>query len=296
MKIDYCKPLLTITIQEDCTIDTILEYYKQSKKNRYLLYKDEKIRVNQVVCKQNRELSKDDLLQIYIDVKSDEDDMIEPDFSDLSVCYEDDIVLVVNKPSHLLVHSDGVNTAHTLSNRVQGYFMMEGKQNLVRPIHRLDYETSGLVFFCKLPFFQAYFDEMLKEKKIYREYDAICEGIINQKKQTINQPIGKDRHESNKMRISKTGKEAKTQISTIKKYKTYTWVHARLFTGRTHQIRVHMASIHHPLLADSIYGSTSSLISRHALHASSLTFYHPIKQEMIQVTCELPSDMQTLLK
>ena len=145
MKINYSKPFLTITIQENCDIDTILEYYKQSKKNRYILYKDNKIKVNQVVCKQNKSLLKNDTLQINIDFSDYE--TIEPDFSDLDICYEDDLILIVNKPSKMLVHSDGVNTKHTLSNLVQGYFIMEGKQHPVRPIHRLDYETSGLVFF-----------------------------------------------------------------------------------------------------------------------------------------------------
>ena len=293
MKTSMQGSLFTIKVEQDCQLDDIFDFYYQSRKNRYILYKDKKVKVNQKTCTQNCPLKKGDQIQILL--SNADYDLIDADFTDLSVQYEDDLVLIVNKPSGMLVHSDGVNTSHTLSNQVQGYYILEGYDCPVRPIHRLDYETSGLVLFCKIPFFQPWFDQMLKEKKIHREYEAICEGIIKQKKQIINKPIGKDRHESKKMRISSTGKEAKTEIRVIKQYKTYTWVHARLFTGRTHQIRIHLQSIKHPLLSDALYGTKRTYISRHALHASTLTFYHPIKQESITIHCPMPNDMQTLL-
>lgn len=293
MKITMKYHSIQIQSEQDSDIDTLLQDLHQSKKARYLLYQNKQLYLNGNLCKQNQLITKNDEVQIHL---PDETlSSIPPDFTELSICYEDELLLAVNKPSHLLVHSDGVDTSHTLCNRVQGYYLMQGITAPVRPLHRLDKETSGIVLFCKIPFFQPLLDHMMKEKQIQREYEAIVEGSIHQKKQTITYPIARDRHDARKMRVSATGKHAKTTITLQKNYGAYSWIHARLFTGRTHQIRVHLAALKHPLLSDSLYGTPSDKIHRLALHASLLTLQHPFTNQKIQVTCEMPLDMKDLL-
>ncbi len=293
MKLNLQNFILSIKIEQETDLNTLLAQFEQSKKNRYILLQEEKIKVNNHICKTNLCLHNNDTIQIDLHTKSFE--QIEPDFTPIDICYEDDLFLIVNKPPYLLVHSDGVETKHTLSNQVQAYYMQENFPFPARPIHRLDKDTSGLVLFCKIPFFQPMLDKMLSEKHIYREYDAFVEGRIKQKNQIIEVPIGRDRHNAKKMRTSKTGKYAKTQITCIKNYPIYSFVHAKLYTGRTHQIRVHLQAIHHPLLADELYGSPTNKIKRLALHASTLKFYHPIKQTEMCIHCPLPKDMKKLL-
>lgn len=293
MKINLNNYILSIKISEQMDLNTLLTFFIQSKKNKYLLFQENRIKVNNQVFKINHNLKINDIVEI--DLHSNTIEQIKPEFTTLDICYEDELFLIVNKPPHLLVHSDGVETQHTLSNQVQGYYISNNIPFPVRPIHRLDKDTSGLVLFCKIPFFQPMLDKMLSEKQIYREYDAFVEGKIKQKNQFIELSIARDRHNAKKMRISKNGKYAKTQITCIKKYPTYTFIHVKLYTGRTHQIRVHSQAIQHPLLGDELYGNPSNKISRLALHASTLKFFHPIQQIEVSVHCPLPKDMKKLL-
>ena len=293
MKLYYKDHVLTFLIDHDCDVNELLTNYKQSKKNRYFLYINKCIKVNEKVITQSIPLKKNDKVAITL-LEEDITPLI-PDPTPIDICYEDALFLVVNKPSHLLVHSDGINQDHTLCNRVQAYYDLKGYAINVRPIHRLDMDTTGMVVFCKLAFFQPLLDEMLQAKKIRREYDAFVQGMIKPEKQIINLPIAKDRHVNNKMRISKTGKPSKTEVTIVKRFKNFTWIHARLFSGRTHQIRVHLQAIHHPLLFDPIYGQKSK-DHRLALHASKLVLFHPLLQKEIEIKCKLPHDMRDFIK
>ena len=293
MKLTLKYKKLYINIDTDCTTDMILEQLYQSKKNRYLLYQEGKISISKETIKQNTAVKKGDI--VCIQLPEVEDD-IEPDFTPIDICYEDDIFLAVNKPSTLLVHSDGTNTAHTLSNRVKAYYMQQGYQIPVRPLHRLDIETSGQVLFCKIPFFQPMLDTMLKDKKIHREYIALLQGHLPRNHMTINKPIGRDRHNAKKMRISNTGTPACTDVKPIKKNKNFSMVHCILHTGRTHQIRVHLSSIQHPLLSDPLYGTKDTRIQRLALRAFRLKFYHPILQKELCVECTMPADITKVIQ
>ena len=148
MKITMKYHSIQIQSEQDSDIDTLLQDLHQSKKARYLLYQNKQLYLNGNLCKQNQLITKNDEVQIHL---PDETlSSIPPDFTELSICYEDELLLAVNKPSHLLVHSDGVDTSHTLCNRVQGYYLMQGITAPVRPLHRLDKETSGIVLFLSL--------------------------------------------------------------------------------------------------------------------------------------------------
>lgn len=285
--------LLEIKITKACSVEELLQTYLISRKQRYLLFQNRQIKVNDQLLSQSIPLKKNDIVQISL---QEERDTICPWEIPLDICYEDEVLLIVNKPSGMLVHSDGNNTANTLCNAVQAYYQKSGQHHLVRPIHRLDVETSGLLLFCKCSFFQPLLDHLLMEKQIHREYLAFVEGKLPKQQMIIEKAIGKDRHNSKKMRISKQGKYAKTLLQVKQQFPAYALIRCQLFTGRTHQIRVHLASIQHPLLSDSLYGHCNSRIPRLALHAYRMCFYHPLLEKELIVECPLPKDMKNLLR
>lgn len=278
MQLSLNENILIIKIENKMESDQIFERYHIGKKQRYFHYQNG-FYVNGIAKKQNVHLYKNDMVTIQM---LDEKDEIAYDPHPIDICYEDDIVLIVNKPAYLLVHSDGSNTSKTLYNRVAYYYHQKKYPYKVRAIHRLDYETSGLVFFCKVAFFQPLLDHWLSAKKIHREYLAICEGILKNDI-TINKPIGRDRHDAKKMRISPNGKYACTHVKVIKQTQHKSLIHCRLETGRTHQIRVHLASIGHPLLHDKLYGKASK--ERMLLHAFRISFLHPLTNQEKVVEC-----------
>ena len=293
MKLNYHNNLLTITDCELPDTDAIFRNYFISKKKRYEYYQKKRIRLNNIFITQNHPLTNKDIICIQL---IDEDDQIEPWFEDISVLYEDDLFCIVSKPSGMLVHSDGNETEHTLYNLVKAHYTLQGNNTCVRAIHRLDYETSGAVIFCKIPFFLPMLNTLLENKKIYREYDAFVQGNWTAKTMSITEGIARDRHDAHKMRISKQGKYAKTDVKLKKQYSGYSWVHCQLHTGRTHQIRVHLASKHHAILSDPLYGKKSNLIPRLALHASSVHIPHPLTNTILEVNCPFYPDMKRLIK
>ncbi len=168
-------------------------------------------------------------------------------------------------------------------------YHMQSNGELTRPrhIHRLDRETTGAVLFAKNPLMTAIFDKMLEERAIKRTYLALADGIIRQKKGTINKPIGRDRHHPTRRRVSETGQQAITHFKVLDqmKHKDLTLVQCILDTGRTHQIRVHFSAIGHPLAGDSLYEG-SDTFHRQALHAVKMEFTHPFTQE--KIICHAP--------
>lgn len=270
-------------------LDAFFDYYLISRKKRYFYYQKQQVFINQIPVHQNVILKTGDTISI---VMEEEQDDLFPSSHPIDIVYEDALCLIVNKPSHLLVHPDGTNE-ETLNHRIRHYYNEQQIPYAVRHLHRLDKDTSGLLMYCKLPFFQAYMDDLLQKKQISRVYYAIVEGIFETKKININSPIGKDRHHSKKQRVSKTGKPAHTTVLVKKqsKKRKLSLIECHLSTGRTHQIRVHLASIHHPLASDPLYGRKNKWYPRLALHAYKLRFYHPMLQQEIEVTCPLPNDM-----
>lgn len=285
--------IVTIPIKEDCTLEDLLISFHLSRKQRYLLCAKRKICVNSRTITQSVSLKQGDMVSIQLEPNKD---TIPSWNHPIQILYEDDVILVVNKPSGMLVHSDGSNTNHTLCNAVKAYYDQSKQDVLVRPIHRLDVETSGTILFSKQPFFQAWLDDCLANKQIHREYYALCDGILEKDFWDIQKGMARDRHNAKKMRIDDRGKNARTQIRVIQRCHDHTLVSCQLFTGRTHQIRVHLASIHHPILSDTLYGKKDPRIARCALHAYQLTFVHPVTKQSITCTCDMPKDMKNLLR
>lgn len=271
-------------------VDALFQYYLISRKKRYFYYQKQLLTINHITIKQNKTFQEDDIFTIILEPETDS---LLKEKKRIHIAYEDELCLIVNKPANLLVHPDGVNQNHTLDNQVKNYYLDCHIDYAVRHLHRLDYETSGLLMYCKIPFFQAYMDELLAKKKIQRQYLAVVEGKLTKKVIEVSAPIGRHRHDAKKQIISKTGKSAHTTFY-LKKYdakRNLSLVECHLSTGRTHQIRVHLQSIHHSIASDPLYGKKHKDFPRLALHAYKMKFYHPILQKELEVTCPLPKDM-----
>jgi len=213
----------------------------------------------------------------------------------IDVVYEDELILVVNKPKQLLVHSDG-NEEITLTKMVEGYLVDKNYCSGL-PIHRLDKQTSGLVVFSKSIVFQPLLDKLLAEKKIRRNYLAFVKGYMEKGKTlTIDKPIGKDRHNPNKRIIHEGGQDALTKVRCLaySKKDNYSILACSIDTGRTHQIRLHLSSIGYPILNDDLYGQYSNLCIRMGLFANDIEMYHPLREENIYIEAELPNDLSKL--
>lgn len=288
---------LTLTIDEqfnDYTIQQLFEYFHLSKKTIHLLKQNKDYQLNSVFTHANTVLKKGDQLTIKAFIHCDQPFISE--YYPLDIVYEDEFLLIINKAPGMNVHPDHIEGTGTLCNYVQCYYDMNGIDYPVRYIHRLDYDTSGLIVFCKCQFLQAYLDYKLSIKAISRHYLAIVnKGMNDTKWHTINNYLAKDRHHSNKMRVAKNGQQAITHYRLYQKGNHYNVVECKLDTGRTHQIRVHLSSIGYPIIGDSVYGKPSQKIKRQALHAYRLKFTHPITQNPIDLVCNLPDDMSSLI-
>ncbi|MFB4321018.1 RluA family pseudouridine synthase [Paenibacillus sp. JNUCC32] len=218
---------------------------------------------------------------------------IEPRWQELQVLYEDDFCLVVNKPAGLAVHPDNESRETTLNHVVAAYYEAEGIHAAVRHIHRLDKDTTGPVLYAKNEYAQLKLDEAMREKKIVRMYAAIVQGRVSQELKRIDLPIGKDRYHASRRRVSLTGQAAITHILSAEAYPKASLLHIRLETGRTHQIRVHLSHMGHPLLGDVLYGGPGTF-ARQALHGERLLFHHPFTGESIEVPAPWPQDMMEL--
>lgn len=242
--------------------------------------------VNKKIVPLHTIISLNDHIGVHI-----KDETIEPipTYFPLHIVFEDDHVLVVNKPAHMDVHPTQPNQTNTLANAVAFHFQCEGIYSKVRHIHRLDRDTSGVILFAKHALAGAVLDKYLAERTIRRTYVALVHGYVKQKKGTIQAPIGRDRHHPTRRRVSKTGDTAITHYERLQydNEKNVSLVRLTLDTGKTHQIRVHMSYIGHPLVGDTLYGG-KPWIDRQALHAISLSFPHPLTNELI--TCSALPD------
>lgn len=217
-----------------------------------------------------------------------------PEWRELEVIYEDDFCLVVNKPTGMAVHPAEAGGTGSLANAVASYYEITGQTCAVRHIHRLDENTTGAVLYAKNEFAHLKLDEQMRSKSIHRAYVAFVQGVVAQKNGTINAPIGKDRHHNNKRRVSPNGDPAITHFKVLEQYTKTTLLQLRLETGRTHQIRVHLSHLGHPILGDRLYGGQDKEISRQALHGESLEFEHPYTGELVHVDAPWPKDLMVL--
>ncbi|MEK5379526.1 RluA family pseudouridine synthase [Niallia sp. FSL W8-0635] len=276
--------LLKIPLQwEGLSIEAFFsEVLLASKKQIHLFKMEKKIQLNNQNVPWNTLLTKEDILKIKLFHPQPND--IIPTYMELSILYEDDFLLVVNKPASIDTHPHSLEDASSLLNGVAYHLLMNGEERQLKHIHRLDRDTTGCILFAKHDLVANMLDYMLRERKIKRTYIALVQGSLSQKKGTIDKAIGKDRHHGSRRRISETGQAAITHFKRMKQLpnKGLTLISCTLDTGRTHQIRVHLSSIHHPLAGDVLYGG-KPIFDRQALHAVKIQFIHPISMEEITV-------------
>ncbi|KEI35471.1 ribosomal large, subunit pseudouridine synthase D [Francisella sp. W12-1067] len=220
----------------------------------------------------------------------------------LNIIYEDENIIVINKPANMVTHPGAGNMTGTISNALLN--LNEKQQNLPRAgiVHRLDKDTTGLMVAAKTSLAYLSLIQQLSDRTVSRKYLAVVEGEIYESG-TIDQPIGRDPNNRIKMAINYSGKQAITNYTPLEIYDGFTLVECKLETGRTHQIRVHMKSINHPLVGDQTYNKSSSKLKntnlacfpRQALHAYSLSFTHPLTHKILNFTCDMPCDMLNLI-
>ena len=221
-------------------------------------------------------------------ISFEEDDDILPEEMDLDIPYEDEYILAINKPAGIVVHPSSYHPNNTLANGVKYYLNTKRK---IRPINRLDRDTSGIVLFAKNEYIQEYFTKI----KPYKEYLAIIEGHIQPECGTIDAPIARKEGSIMEREVNESGQYAITHYKTIKEFSDYSLLRVNIETGRTHQIRVHLSFKGNSILGDTLYGKRTNLISRQSLHAHKLIFVHPITQKEITIIAPLPDDMEKLI-
>lgn len=263
------------------------------------LIADKLILVNGKEIKSSFKTELNDIIEINAN-EYEEQINITPTKMNLNIVYEDDFLMIINKPSGLVVHPGSGNYTNTLVNGLLYY-----TNNLsdiggdVRPgiVHRIDKDTSGLLLVAKTNKAHEILSDDFKNKRIKREYIALLNGVFKNESATIDAPIGRDKLNREKMCVTDiNSKKAITNMKVINRFNKYTLVSCILETGRTHQIRVHMAYIGHPIVGDSLYGTKSNLITRQALHACKVSFVHPISKKHVNFESAFPQDMQLILQ
>ena len=216
---------------------------------------------------------------------------------DIDIVYEDEYLMVINKDSGVVVHPGAGNSNDTLVNGLLYYNKTLSKGEEFRPgiVHRLDKDTSGLMIIAKDDKAHELLADDFKNKRIHREYIALLDGVFPQKKAIIDAPIGRSKQYFDKMEVCKSGKKAITNLEVIKKYKDYTLVKLVLETGRTHQIRVHLAYIGYPVHNDPVYSNKVCTDFGQFLHSAYLKFKHPITGEVLEFNSKLPEEFQTFI-
>ena len=266
---------------------TLLDWFKKMKvaKNKYNYLIDNNL------CYSNeqtltRTLKDGDYL--YIDISNYSDMIVKKCKYDLEILYEDNYLIVVNKPYGYIIYDDDTSKI-TVTDMVNSYLLDKGETTMAYPAHRLDMETTGCLVYCKDMITLAYVSSLFEEKLVTKEYLAIVEGKTDPSG-TINQPIGSNRHLNNTMVVSRNGKSALTKYETIHYGRNSSLIKVIIKTGRTHQIRVHMAYINHPLVGDEKYGSKIKT-SRLMLHCSKVTFVYPSSNKTITILSKIPQEM-----
>ena len=258
------------------------------------LKKNNLIFINGSAANVKSPVNSNDIIEISLDYDEDNTNIV-PTKMDLKIIFEDDWLLVLNKPAGFAIHPSVLHYEDSISNGVKYYYDRIGLNKKIRPVNRLDRDTSGIVIFAKNEYIQECLVRQMKRNKFVKEYVAVCQGKFDSLSGTVNAPISRKDGSIIERCINQNGDYAVTHYDIIKSNSELSVVHLTLETGRTHQIRVHMAYIGHPIVGDTLYGTYSSLINRQALHSSSIKFFHPITHQEMKFTAPLFDDMNNLI-
>lgn len=255
------------------------------KKNSLILYNNDKITNLNILARLNS--------TVTVDLNFEEDNNnIVPIKMDLKIIYEDEALLIIDKPAGIPVHPSILHYTNSLSNGVKYYFDSINLKKKIRPVNRLDKNTSGIVIFAKNQYIQECLIHQMQTKEFKKTYLAVVEGHLKKLNGTIDAPITRKENSIIERCVAENGEKSITHYKVLKQNfeKNYDIVECLLETGRTHQIRVHLSYIGHPLIGDTLYGNNSKYISRQALHAYKVEFIHPITNKLTQFTSDVPKD------
>ena len=292
MKLDYVVNELTkyenlkqLLKEEFLFSDRLIRKLKNSKQ----LY------INSRAAHINEKLNLHDIITACLDFVETSDNIV-PTQMNLNILFEDDGLLIVNKPPFIPVHPSMDHFEDSLSNGVKYYFNSINLKRKIRPVNRLDKNTSGIVVFAKNEYIQECLIKQMKSNIFEKEYIALLEGNLKEISGTINAPIARKDNSIIERQISEDGFASITHYKLIKNYKNFCLVNFLLETGRTHQIRVHTKYIGHSILGDDLYGKKTEIINRQALHAYRIKFIHPITKNIIEIETNLPDDIANIIR
>lgn len=296
-KINYqCK-----ISDKDKRLDVLLQEILNDKSRSFIqniISKGEAL-VNNKARKQSYKLKEGDMIELTL-----EDPvplLIEKEDIDLDILYEDKSIIIINKPQGMVVHPAPGNYNKTVVNAVLNHCEGElsGINGVMRPgiVHRIDKDTSGVIVIAKNDLAHINLSKQFKDHSIKRKYIALVEGVMKDLEGTIDKPIGRNKKIRTQMAICEDGRRAVTHFKVIETFDRYSLVECALETGRTHQIRVHLTSIGHPVVGDTVYGFKKQKfkLNGQMLHAKTLGFIHPEKGEYVEFTTELPGYFQNLI-
>ncbi|KAA0546719.1 RluA family pseudouridine synthase [Bacillus sp. BGMRC 2118] len=253
------------------------------------------ILVNNVSVTVRYVLREGDVLKVLFPPEKRSDDLLSENIP-LHIVYEDAYLLVINKPPFMSTIPSRDHPTSSLANALLYYYEQKNIQSTVHIVNRLDRDTSGLLIVAKHRYTHHLFSKQQKVREIHRRYEAFVHGQIKQDCGTIQAPIGRKEDSIIEREVREDGQDAVTHFEVLARYKGFVHVSLKLETGRTHQIRVHMSHLGHPLLGDDLYGGKRELIARQALHSTELSFTHPITKENLHFEISLPEDMMSLNK
>ena len=288
---------------KDLRLDVFLKQNIEEISRTYIqkLIKDGYANVNGTVPKTNYKVNSGD--KVCLNVPETEEPDIVAQEMPLDIVYEDDDVILINKPKGMVVHPAAGHYTGTLVNGLMHHCKdkLSGINGVLRPgiVHRIDMDTTGILLACKNDVAHQKISEQLKEHSITRRYRALVYGVIKEDEGVVDAPIGRHPIDRKKMAINlKNGKNAITHYRVLERFREYTYIECELETGRTHQIRVHMASLHHPLVGDQVYGPEKNPfhLQGQCLHAMVLGFVHPRTHEYMEFCADLPQYFSELLK
>lgn len=290
---------LNYTIDEKNSNKTIYvflrEHFYTAKILAYIKHSENSVILNGKPVFLNTILDTGDTLKIIYSEEDESENIIPVDLP-FKIVYEDEDIIVVNKPQDMPVHPAINNFDNTLANGLKYYFDTNGKNFMFRCINRLDRDTSGLLVVAKHRLSASILSDFMKKREIKREYYALVAGIFNNKSGTINAPISRVSESIITRQVDfENGDSAITHYEVLNEFKDISLLRIHLDTGRTHQIRVHMKYIGHPLLGDHLYNEEPGDLERQALHSRKIGFSHPITLEWMDFECEIPDEWNGII-
>ncbi len=289
----------------DAALAELLPDYSRSRLKQWI--ENGEILVEGQVVKPRFKISSDQQLQLNVE-PGDENERCQPEAIELDVVYEDESLIVINKPANFVVHPAAGHPSGTLQNALLHYDASLSALPRAGIVHRLDKDTTGLMVVARSLSAHKYLVDQIQQREVSREYQALVHGVLTGGG-TVDEPIGRHHHERIRMAVREDGRPSVTHYRVLDRFRVYSHIQLKLETGRTHQIRVHMQHIKHPIVGDPVYAGRPRIppqadpvfieqlraFKRQALHAWRLSLAHPVSGEMMSWEADIPADMQQLI-